>query len=135
LDLKVILNTKQSPCVACLPGLGWIIASGHLIAIGDNAASRNDLVMAQSGLSEAIYCLSAFGGKADIGRRIAPIVSSAYDPERTYAAFKSRSAAVSYRTALCYRLGRKQGGGWQPSASIQNDSGLAQGLAGCSAAG
>jgi hypothetical protein len=30
---------------AGLDFLGWIIASGHLIGIGDNAASRNDLVM------------------------------------------------------------------------------------------
>jgi ABC transporter substrate binding protein len=45
---------------------------------------------------------------------------------------KSRNAAISRRTVVCYRLGRKHR---QRPMRIQNDSGLAQGLAGCSAAG
>jgi len=39
--------------------------------------------MALSGHTETICDLSAFGGKADIGRCIAPIISAAFDPKRT----------------------------------------------------
>jgi hypothetical protein len=38
-------------------------------------------VVAQSGHTKTICYLSAFGGKADIGRCIAPIISDAIDPK------------------------------------------------------
>ena len=39
--------------------------------------------MALSGHSEMIECLSAFGGKADIGRLAVPIIAAAFDPNLT----------------------------------------------------
>ena len=39
--------------------------------------------LAQSGHLEASAYLSAFGGKADIGRRIVSIIFTAFDPTRT----------------------------------------------------
>jgi hypothetical protein len=56
------------------------------------------------------------------------------DPKRTLVGSKSRSAAVSCRTLVCYALEGSTGGPTAP-ASIQNDSGLTQGLAGQSVAG
>jgi hypothetical protein len=46
-------------------------AAAHSVAIGTKRTSK--------------WCgvMSAFGGKADIGRCIAPIVSAAFDPKRT----------------------------------------------------
>ena len=52
---------------------------------GANLLHRVMTRLALSGHTETIYCLSAFGGKADMGRRIAPIVSAAFDPQRSYA--------------------------------------------------
>jgi len=39
--------------------------------------------LALRGHTETICYLSAFGGEADIGRCIAPIMSAAFDPKRT----------------------------------------------------
>jgi len=41
-------------------------------------------LLALSGHAETICYLSAFGGKADIGRCIAPIIPAAFDPKRTW---------------------------------------------------
>src|SRR5262245_4925080 len=38
------------------------------------------MLLAQSGLSERPAVMSAFGGKADMGRRTVPIISAASDP-------------------------------------------------------
>jgi hypothetical protein len=43
------------------------------------------LLLARSGHTETICYLFAFGGKADIGRCIAPIISAAFDPKRSSA--------------------------------------------------
>jgi hypothetical protein len=51
---------------------------------------------------------------------------SRLNPDRTGAESKSRNAAISGRTLGCYRSGSKQAA----PTRIQNDSGLAQGLAG-----
>ena len=60
--------------------------------------------------------------------------SSQFDPSATLAGSKFRSAAVSYATVVCAIL--DTGSTWASSAlSIQNNSGLSQGLAGRSAAG
>jgi hypothetical protein len=66
--------------------------------------------------------------------RLALMACAAFDPLRTGAGWKSRSAAVCGRAVMCYRLGRAQEGPPRP-IPIQNDSGLGQGLATCSAAG
>jgi hypothetical protein len=47
--------------------------------------------LAPSGLSETIYCLSAFGAKRTSGEA----AQDANDPKRTKAGSKSRSAVVS----------------------------------------
>ena len=59
-------------------------------------------------------------------------VMSAPDPKRTWAGSKSRSATVSCRAIVCYAGST---GGPAAPAPIQNNSGLAQGLACLSAAG
>src|SRR5262249_58154201 len=51
-------------------------------------------LLALSGHPEGSADLSAFGGKADIGRRIGSVISAAFDPKRTLAGPKSRSAAI-----------------------------------------
>jgi len=51
-------------------------------------------LMAQSRLSELSAHLSAFGTKADMSRRIAPIVSVRLWPKLTYRDWKSRDAAI-----------------------------------------
>jgi hypothetical protein len=50
----------------------------------------------QSGRAETIYYLSAFGGKADIGRLAVPIIAAAFDPKRTLAGPKSCSGNANF---------------------------------------
>jgi hypothetical protein len=78
--------------------------------------------------------MSALRGEADMPRPLTPYQPDATDPERTWAGSKSRSATVSCRTIVCYALEGSTGGPAAP-APIQNNSGLAQGLACLSAAG
>jgi hypothetical protein len=54
------------------------------------------------------------------------------DPNRV-GRIETRSAAVSCRTEVCYRIGGSTAGG--SAAQFQNNSGLSQGLAGRPAAG
>jgi urocanate hydratase len=58
--------------------------------------------------------------------QLALMVSAAFDPKRTSAGLKCRSAAVSGLGAMCYPLEAQAAA--EP-ISIQNDSGLSQGLA------
>ena len=72
--------------------------------IGCNCCTAICRLMAQSGRTETICHLSAFGGKADIGRCIAPIISAAFDPKRTRALSKSavqQSSGTPWRAILC----------------------------------
>jgi hypothetical protein len=73
--------------------------------------------------------MSALRGEADMPRPPAPYQSDAIDPKRTWAGSKSRSAAV------CWRAFDVRWIGSAAPASIQNNSGLPQGLASPSAAG
>ena len=67
-----------------------------------------------------------------MGRRAISIISAAFDPKRTDTGQRFRSAAGLLAAVLVFRLGT---GGAEHRVSIQNNSGLAQGLATRSAAG
>jgi hypothetical protein len=54
----------------------------------------HESAFAQSGFSERLAVMSAFGSKADMGHRMVPIISAAFDPKRTFVGSKSRSAAM-----------------------------------------
>src|SRR5262245_60195475 len=51
--------------------------------------------------------LSALRGEADMRDRVTSTSSVAIDPQLTWAGLKSRSAAVSCHTEVCYPFGRK----------------------------
>jgi hypothetical protein len=66
--------------------------------------------------------------------RVASAKSVAIDPKRTKTGLKSRSAAIHHHGSVCCPIGWVHVVGVEP-LSIQNDSGLAQRLAGWPAAG
>jgi hypothetical protein len=92
-----------------------------LARVGDHAVARS-------------ASIGAGPLSGNCGHGTALIISVAFDPKRTSAWSKSRTAAVSWRTMMCYRWGGSTGGRQRP-ASIQNYSDLAQGLADASEAG
>jgi len=72
-------------------------ASGGMTAFGTKPTYRDDLLFV------------CFWGKADVGCEPAPMVLAASDPKRTSGGSKSRSAAVSCGTEVCYPFGGKHG--------------------------
>src|SRR5262249_23791216 len=72
----------------------------------------------------AVLSSEAIGGEADILQKSSAYWSDVNDPKRTLPRSKSRSAADPVK--VCYPLSRYGRG--RARVSIQNDSGLAQGL-------
>jgi hypothetical protein len=66
---------------------------------------------AQSGHPKTSAHLSAFEGEADMGRRIVPIISAAFDPKRTYARSNFAVQQVFRSCAMvCDRAGQRARG-------------------------
>src|SRR5262245_15036109 len=91
---------------------------------------------AQAAVEDAagITRMSAFGAIADIGRCILPIIPTLVT-QSGHRLDRNPAAQQSPAVPRCASLWSRSTAGPAASTSIQNDSGLAQGLAGCCAAG